>query len=113
MPVGSCSPCHIVAAAQGEGMGGCAVPRRSLLRGCLVASATLRTHALRADDEQDPDRLKLPQPGDQLVEVGKGPDARPLAPGDIELQNLVLAWAFDPHKKVMRDASRLNMVILM
>jgi rieske iron-sulfur protein len=94
-------------------MGRCAVPRRLLLRGCLAAPAALRSHALRADDEQDPNRLKLPQPGDRLVEVGSDPGASSLKLSDIGLQTLVLAWAFDPIRKIARDASRLNMVILM
>ena len=58
-------------------------------------------------------RLQLPQPGDQLVEAGNDAGKTPLKPGDIGLQDDVLAWAFDPQKKLPRDGSRLNMVVLM
>src|SRR5271165_5281419 len=94
-------------------MAGRGVSRRIVLGGCFVASGQLRSIATRADEPQDPDRLELPQPGDRLVELGKDAGATPLQPGDMDLQDLVLAWAFDPRKKVLRDASRLNMVLLM
>jgi len=61
----------------------------------------------------DPARLQLPQPGDQLVEAGNDAGTTPLKPGAIGLQDVVLAWAFDPQKQVPRDGSRLNMVLLM
>jgi Rieske Fe-S protein len=37
----------------------------------------------------------------------------PLKPGDIDREDLVLAWGFDPRQKIVRSASRLNMVLLM
>jgi Rieske Fe-S protein len=57
--------------------------------------------------------LALPQPDDQLVEVGHEAEAQPLKPGDLAMQDLTLVWAFDPQKQILRNASRLNMVLLM
>jgi rieske iron-sulfur protein len=87
--------------------------RRVILAGCVATSGCLRSVAVRADEPVDPDRLKLPQPGDCLVEAGNDAGTTPLKPVDIGSQDVVLAWAFDPHKNVPRDGSRLNMVLLM
>jgi Rieske Fe-S protein len=67
----------------------------------------------RADEPVDPDRLKLAQPGDLLVAAGTDASTTPLKPDDIDLQDPMLAWPFDPQKKIQRDGSRLNMVLLM
>lgn len=91
-------------------MGGSVVSRRIIIGGCLATSAY---RAARADEPTDPSRLELPQPGDRLVEAASDPGTTPLKPDDIGLQDLLLAWAFDPQKKVPRDGSRLNMVLLM
>jgi rieske iron-sulfur protein len=90
-----------------------AVSRRVVLGGCLVSSGCLTSFAAHADEPADPERQKLPQPGDRLVEAGADPGTTPLKPGDIAMQDITLAWAFDPQKNVPRDASRLNMVLLM
>ncbi|MGO9998414.1 MAG: Rieske 2Fe-2S domain-containing protein [Acetobacteraceae bacterium] len=89
------------------------VSRRVMLAGCVATSSYLRSATPRADEPMDPARLQLPQPGDQLVEAGNDAGTTPLKPDDIGLQDVVLAWAFDPQKKVPRDGSRLNMVVLM
>ncbi len=94
-------------------MAGWTVSRRFMLAGCAAASGSLRSVKARADDPVDPDRLLLPQSGDQLVEAESDPGTRPLKPDDIALQDIVLAWAFDPRKKIPRDGSRLNMILLM
>ena len=59
---------------------------------------------VRADQAPDPDRDKLPQPGDRLVEAGNDPGTTPLKPDDIGSQDLLLAWAFDPQKKIPATA---------
>ncbi len=94
-------------------MAACAISRRLILTGCVATSSSIRTIIARADEPADPARMARPQPGDQLVEVGADNGEKPLKPGDMALQDLVLAWALDPQKKVLRDQSRLNMVLLM
>jgi Rieske Fe-S protein len=87
--------------------------RRVMLCGCLGTIGSLRPFEARADAVSDPDRDKLPQPGDLLVAAGVDAGTTPLTPADIGTQEVVLAWAFDPAKKLPRDGSRLNMVLLM
>jgi len=87
--------------------------RRTVLCACVSAISAARASAARADEAADPDRDKLPQPGDLLVEAGVDAGTSPLKPSDIGLQEVLLAWAFDPQKRVPRDGSRLNMVLLM
>jgi rieske iron-sulfur protein len=89
------------------------VSRRIVLSACLGASHSLRSFEARADEAPDPDRCKLPQPGDCLVLAGVDAGTTPLRPVDIEFQEAVLAWAFDPQTKLPRDGLRLNMVLLM
>ncbi len=90
-----------------------AVSRRVVCGGCLMTSVYLRSVMVLADEPVDPDRQELPQTGDRLVAAGSDSGTTPLKPADIGLQDLVLAWALDPRKKVLRDQSRLNMVLLM
>ncbi len=94
-------------------MAGPGIPRRTVLCTCLGTLGSARWFEARADDVADPDRSKLPQAGDLLVEAGVDAGTTPLKPADIGLQEVLLAWAYDPHKKVPRDGSRLNMVLLM
>jgi rieske iron-sulfur protein len=94
-------------------MARCSVSRRTVLGGCVLTSGYLWSVKAHADEPVDPDRLQLPQPGDRLVEAGSDSGATPLKPGDIDSLHPVLAWAFDPRKKLLRDGSRLNMVLLM
>jgi rieske iron-sulfur protein len=89
------------------------VSRRVMLAGCIATPSCLRSAKARADEPVDPDRLQLPQPGDQLVEAGNDAGTTPLKPDDIGSRDVVLAWAFDPQKKIPRDGSRLNMLVLM
>lgn len=79
----------------------------AVMLGCVVAALA------RADEPIDADRLKLPQPGDWLVSAGNDAGTTPLKPHDLAPQDLVLAWGFDPRRKLPRDGSRLNMVLLM
>jgi Rieske Fe-S protein len=92
----------------GQGM-----TRRTVLCACLGAIGSLGPIGARADAVSDPDRDKLPQPGDLLVEASVDAGTTPLTPADIGTQEVVLAWALDPVKRVPRDGSRLNMVLLM
>ncbi len=92
-------------------MGGTGFSRRRLVTGCCAASAFARMHAASANE--DLGQSELPQTGDQLVELGHETEARPLRPDDVGLQDPVLAWAYDPGKKIVRNGSRLNMVLLM
>jgi rieske iron-sulfur protein len=94
-------------------MARCSVSRRTALGGCVLTSGYLRSVKAHADEPVDPARLQLPQPGDRLVEAGNDSGSAPLKPVDIDSQNPLLAWAFDPRKKLVRDGSRLNMVLLM
>jgi Rieske Fe-S protein len=92
-------------------MGQCSFSRRILLGTCFATPLCARPPIARADDDQA--QSELPQPGDQLVMVGHEADATPLKPDDIGQEDLVLAWGFDPQRKIVRNASRLNMVLLM
>jgi rieske iron-sulfur protein len=94
-------------------MAGPRMSRRTMLCACLSTAGAVRAPVVRADQAPDPDRDKLPQPGDLLVEAGVDAGTTPLKPSDIGPQEVVLAWAFDPQKRVPRDGSRLNMVLLM
>lgn len=85
--------------------------RRSVLT--TAAAASLGTLAASADTPPNPDSTKLPQPGDELVPAETGPGTVPLRPDKLPMQDLVLAWALDPARKIVRDGSRLNMVLLM
>jgi hypothetical protein len=92
-------------------MRGCGFPRRLLLGAGFATSLNPRPPIARADD--DPAQSELPQPGDQLVMVGHETDPAPLKSEDIDREDLVLAWGFDPQRKIVRSGSRLNMVLLM
>jgi len=89
------------------------VSRRIIIAGGVVALGDFGSVPGRADEPADPARMKLPQPGDWLVSAGNDAGTTPLKPGDFQLQELVLAWGFDTGRKVPRDGSRLNMVLLM
>jgi rieske iron-sulfur protein len=92
-------------------MGDTSISRRTLLTGCCATPVFARTGAAAADEESA--QFELPQTGDQLVEVGHEAEAKPLTPQDLGLQDLLLAWAYDPRNKIVRNGSRLNMVLLM
>lgn len=66
-----------------------------------------------ADDATDPDREKRPQPGDLLVFFDGAHAGAVIKATDLKADAApVLAWAFDPVKKVPRDGSRLNQVVV-
>jgi rieske iron-sulfur protein len=90
-----------------------AVSRRIVLGGCLSAPIAGTAFPTSAQTPPDPERAKLPQPGDLLVAAEAEPGTTPLKPADVGSDDVTFAWAFDPQKKVPRDGSRLNMVLLM
>jgi rieske iron-sulfur protein len=94
-------------------MAGPGVSRRTVLCTCLSTLGAAQSVYAHADEAADPERSKLPQPGDLLVEAGVEVGTTPLKPEDIGLAEVLLAWAFDPEKKIPRNGSRLNMVLLM
>ncbi len=94
-------------------MPGGTVSRRITIAGVVAALGDIGTVTGRADEPTDPARMKLPQPGDWLVSAGNDAGTTPLKSGDFGQQELVLAWGFDTSRKVPRDGSRLNMVLLM
>jgi Rieske Fe-S protein len=94
-------------------MDGPSLSRRIILGGCVGASIATRSFRALAEAASDADRSKLPQPGDQLVSAGAEPGTTPLKPADVSGDDVTFVWAFDPQKKVPRDGSRLNMVLLM
>ena len=76
--------------------------------------ATAGPFGMARADDTDPARDMRPQPGDLLVlfdggQQGAVVKAADLKPGDPP----VLAWAFDPTKKMPRDGSRLNQILVM
>lgn len=89
-----------------------AVRRRAALGGC--AAVFLFGRAGRADDADDPARALRPQKGDRLVYFTGDKEGAPIKPDELRVgDEPVLAWAFDPVRKVPRDGSRLNMVLVL
>lgn len=90
------------------------VSRRVVLCTGLMGAAQARVSTARAEDGPvDPARNDLPKAGDFLVSAGAEGSPVPLRPDDIASQDLFLAWAYDPRRKIARDGSRLNLVLLM
>ncbi len=90
-------------------MAGPGVSRRTVLCTCLGTLGAARALEARADDmAADPDRTKLPQPGDLLVEAGVDAGTTPLKPDDIGLQEVLLAWAFDPAEENSARTARAS-----
>lgn len=98
---------------EGETMAASAVPRRLLLCGCVLGAELSLVRQVRADDASSPDRAKPPQVGDSLVSAGADAGQTPLKPADLDGSDIFIAWGFDPIRKVPRDGSRLNLVLLM
>lgn len=89
------------------------IARRLIVCGSLAAVSGTGILA-HADTPPNPERNKLPQPGDLLVHADTDDETTPIKPADLKLgDDPVLAWAFDPKAKVPRDGSRLNQVLLM
>lgn len=89
-----------------------ALSRRAVLGGCLVMAADGAADLARADS--DPARDMRPQPGDLLVFFDGDQEGAVIKPADLKPGDPPrLAWAFDSAKKVPRDGSRLNQILVM
>ncbi len=89
--------------------------RRTVLCGvCAAAAAAGAPAAAQAAEDADPARTLLAQPGDLLVAFDNGAAGAILNPADVKRDVApLLAWPFDPTKKVARDGSRMNLILVM
>ena len=87
--------------------------RRSLLCGCAAAAFALLGRSAGADESDDPARLARPQKGDRLVHFMGAHQGAEMKRDELKVgDEPMLAWAFDPVKKVPRDGSRLNLMLI-
>jgi rieske iron-sulfur protein len=87
--------------------------RRSVLCGMCVAAIAAVPLPVVADVATDP-RDMLAQPGDLLAAFQNDGAGAIINPADVKRDaQLLLAWPFDPAKKIARDGSRLNLILLM
>jgi rieske iron-sulfur protein len=87
--------------------------RRATLCGCAAAAMVGLSRPGRADDTDDPARMARPQKGDLLVYFDGDHEGQVIKPADLKAgEPSFMAWAFDPQKKVPRDGSRLNMILM-
>lgn len=87
--------------------------RAVLLAGAAVLAGP---HVARADDSEneDPARRERPQAGDLFVHADGPHEGQPIAAADLVRDAApLLAWPYDPEKKLPRDGSRLNQVLLL
>lgn len=81
---------------------------KAVVAGTLVAASGIRI-ASAADDAAS---KELPRKGDLLVKVDDE-SKTPLTPEDLKLnEKQIIAWAYDPATKTLRDGSRLNRILL-
>jgi rieske iron-sulfur protein len=88
--------------------------RRAMMRGlCAAAAAVGGAVAVRADEPNAAQNM-LAQPGDWFASFKDGHAGALIDPADVK-RNMapLLAWPFDPAKKVARDGSRLNLILVM
>jgi rieske iron-sulfur protein len=87
--------------------------RRLILGGAGAAlAAAWALTALGAEEAPGSARDALAQPGDQLAAFMNGGAGPVVAPVDIKGEAPLLAWPFDPARKLVRDGSRLNLVLV-
>jgi rieske iron-sulfur protein len=94
---------------------------RASRRAVLCAMCTLPAAAMaaiprsaRAQGAGNPARNMLAQPGDLLVAFENGGAGPIVNPADVRhAAPPLLAWPFDPAKKIVRDGSRLNLILLL
>jgi rieske iron-sulfur protein len=87
--------------------------RRALLCGCLAAGVAGIPVSARGAEEDDPERASRPKKGDLLVHLEGDQEGQVIKPADLPKGGpSVMAWPYDPEKKVPRDGSRLNVVLL-
>ena len=89
--------------------------RRAVLGGIGAVAAIARMpEPVRADEPVDPARNMLAQPGDLLVAFKNDGAGAIINPADVKRNaQPLLAWPFDPAKKLARDGSRLGLIVLM
>jgi Rieske Fe-S protein len=92
-----------------------AASRRAVVGGICAAVAMAALPApVRADEAADPARNMPVQTGDLLVAFKNDGAGAIINPADVKRDaQPLLAWPFDPAKKLARDGSRLNLIILM
>jgi rieske iron-sulfur protein len=88
--------------------------RRFLVGVSAIAATVGPAGAARAQTEVDPASDMRPQIGDCLIFFDGDHEGDVIKPADIKAgAPPVLAWAFDRKKKVARDGSRLNQLLVM
>lgn len=112
MPTQSIKPADAERVVQpGRRALGC-VCRRELL-GVGVAAAAVAMGTRVGAEETDAEREAHPKAGDLFVFMAGDRHGQVIAPEDIKLDaTQTLAWPYDPEKKVPRDGSRYNQVML-
>src|SRR5690349_11852810 len=87
--------------------------RRALLQlGAAATTAALLPGKARADDE-DPRKMERPQVGDFLVYAGGDQEGALIIEGALNVgDEPVMAWATDPTRKILRDGTRLNQILV-
>jgi rieske iron-sulfur protein len=90
----------------------CADRRRLLQVGLAAGVGAFFSPRALAGAQSDPAAIR-PRPGDFLVRADDS-EHRPLRPADIPLNaRQIAAWAMDPAERTVRNASRLNALILL
>jgi Rieske Fe-S protein len=88
--------------------------RRSVLSAMCAGAMAVVPLPAAADEPADPARNMLAQPGDLLVLFKNDGFGAIINPADVKRDGEpVLAWPFEPAKKIARDGSRLNLIVLM
>lgn len=99
-------------------MGGYRNPpqRRAVLRAGLMAAllGAPGARAWAAEPVDDETASERPQPGDRFVFAEGDSEGRIIRPEQIVRDAApVMAWPFDPQRKIARNGSRLNQVLLL
>ncbi|HSV13065.1 MAG TPA: ubiquinol-cytochrome c reductase iron-sulfur subunit [Tepidisphaeraceae bacterium] len=94
-------------------MGTPKLSRRTTLSGCLLTVAAGTTSAAWAEGETDPAREMPPQPGDPFAFLTGDKKGQVIKANDLPLGGpQVQAYPIDPKSNVVRDGSRLNLIVL-
>lgn len=89
------------------------INRRCVVWAGAAAGLVLLPLPTRADEEEDPRRMKRPQPDDVFVRFDSEEDPTALTVDDLKVGGpQIVAWAMDPASQLRRDGSRLNQVLL-
>jgi rieske iron-sulfur protein len=88
--------------------------RRAMMCGLCAAATVAAAARARAGEPAAAAQDRLAQPGDLFAAFKDGHAGAIIAPGEVErAAPPLLAWPFDPAKKIARDGSRLNLVLLL